>query len=124
MMYICSIRELKPVRMMEKIITDNLDAIIRIAQTHHVKALWLFGSATGRGIDANKFGIDSDIDFLVEFEEKIYNLEQYDPFDIYMDTYYALKQLLGREVDLVSTRAENSQRFKRNVERTKQPIYA
>lgn len=123
-MYICNIRRLKPVRMMEKIITDNLDAIIRIAKTHHVKALWLFGSAIGRGIDGNGFGTNSDIDFLVEFEEKIYNLEQYDPFDIYMETYYALKQLLGREVDLVSTRAENSQRFKQNVERTKQPIYA
>lgn len=109
---------------MEKIITDNLDAIRALCRRYYVKTLYVFGSATGRGIDGNTFGPDSDIDLLVEYEDIVYEAEHLDAFDIYMDTYYALKALLGREIDLVSARAQNSTRFKRNVEQTKQAIYA
>ncbi|MDF9829640.1 nucleotidyltransferase domain-containing protein [Parabacteroides sp. PF5-6] len=106
------------------LIANNLEEIIRIAKTHHVKGLWLFGSAAGQGIDGNTFGPDSDVDFLVEFDPEIYDIERYNSFDIYMDLCDALKELLGRNVDLVSTRARNSERFKRNVEQQKLFIYA
>jgi predicted nucleotidyltransferase len=49
---------------MINIIRNNIDEIIDACQKHHVKSLYLFGSAA-REKDFNE---ESDIDFLVDFE--------------------------------------------------------
>jgi predicted nucleotidyltransferase len=75
------------------------DEVIRILAGHRmqiralgVKSLALFGSVA-RGDDRP----DSDIDVLVEFHGAA-------TFDQYMDLKFLLEELLGRRVDLVSTR--------------------
>lgn len=108
---------------MEKIIIDNLEAIREICRRHYVKQLWVFGSATGVGIDGNPFGLQSDVDLLVEFEEKIYDFKLYDCADIYFDMIDALETLLDRKVDLVSVRAIRSERFRKYVEQQRQELY-
>jgi predicted nucleotidyltransferase len=72
---------------------DDILATIRANEARlrelSVTELALFGSfVRGEETDA------SDIDFLVEFEEKT--------FDHYMDTKHLLEMLLGRKVDLGS----------------------
>ncbi len=57
-----------------------------------VRSLALFGSVA-RGEE----GPDSDVDLLVEFEPPL-------GFDRYMDAKFRLEALLGRPVDLVTTR--------------------
>lgn len=59
----------------------------------HVKSLALFGS-----VARDEAGLDSDVDVLVEFDGP-------GTFDCYMDLKFALEDLLGRSVDLVTTRA-------------------
>ena len=68
-----------------------------------VKSLEIFGS-TARG-DARP---DSDIDFLVEFQEP-------PSFDRYMDVKLYLEDLTGRRVDLV-TRAALKPRLRPSIE--------
>jgi predicted nucleotidyltransferase len=63
---------------------SNLDTLRR----HKVRKLGLFGSAA-----RSEEGGQSDLDFLVEFEEK--------SFDNYMDLKFFLEELFGRKVDLV-----------------------
>jgi len=72
---------------------DDILATIRANEARlrelSVKELALFGSfARGEATDA------SDIDFLVEFDEKT--------FDNYIDTKHLLETLFGRKVDLGS----------------------
>lgn len=109
---------------MVPLITDNLDAIIRIARAHHVKSLYVFGSATGHGIDGNEFGPDSDVDFLVEFTDIIYDFENFDAASNYFDLVDQLEALLGRRVDLVNRNTITRPRVKQYIEQQKQFIYA
>ena len=109
---------------MVPLITDNLNAIIDIARAHHVKALYVFGSATGRGIDGNEFGPDSDVDLLVEFTDIIYDFENFDAADNYFDLVEQLETLLGRRVDIINRNTITRPRFKQFVEQQKQTIYA
>lgn len=109
---------------MVPLITENLEQIRALCREYHVKTLYVFGSAAGEGIDGNAFGPESDVDLLVEFEDFIYDFELHNPADYYFGLYYALKELLHREVDLVSSRARHSEQFKKYVEQQKQFIYA
>jgi predicted nucleotidyltransferase len=75
------------------------DIVQMLAQYHTqishlgIKLLAVFGSVA-RGDDRP----DSDIDVLVEFQGPA-------TFDQYMELKFLLEELLGRRVDLVSTRA-------------------
>lgn len=109
---------------MVPLIKDNLDAIITIARAHHVKSLWLFGSATGRGIDGNEFGPHSDVDFLVEFEDIVYDFENFNANDNYCSLEEKMEALLGRKVDFVTRIYIRNPYFKKNVEQQKLKIYA
>lgn len=65
-----------------------------IMERYHVKRIGVFGSFA-RGEEKE----GSDVDVLVEFEEK------YESFDNYMDLKYFLEDLFGRKVDLVTVDA-------------------
>ena len=67
-----------------QIIAQNKSALRRFG----VRALGLFGSAA-----RNENTSASDLDFLVEFEKKT--------FDVYMDLKFFLEDLFGCKVDLV-----------------------
>lgn len=65
-----------------------------IRERYHVKRIGVFGSFA-RGEEKE----GSDIDFLIELEEK------YETFDNYMDLKFFLEDLFGRKVDLVTVDA-------------------
>lgn len=92
----------------------DIDKIKELCKQNKVKTLFAFGSVT-----RDDFHTDSDIDLVVDFEEK-------DPF-IYSDLYFNLKSkledILNREVDLLEERAIKNRFFRQNLESTKIPLY-
>ncbi|PKP44329.1 MAG: nucleotidyltransferase [Bacteroidetes bacterium HGW-Bacteroidetes-13] len=97
-----------------KIDKKNIAEIKKLCKNYKVKSLFAFGSVT-----REDFGDDSDIDFLVDFEEN-------DPFK-YTDLYFGLKdkleKLLKRQIDLIEERGIRNRIFRKEVDQTKVPIY-
>ena len=82
----------------------------------NIKELALFGSVL-----RDDFRPDSDVDFLVTFEEDTH-WSLFDMFDIQDD----LKEIMGREVDLVERRAvERSENYirRRHILQSLEPVY-
>lgn len=98
-----------------RLIEINLPQIYTLCQTHKVKTLSVFGS-----ILTNRFNNDSDVDLLVDFNSDI-NHNNY--ADNFFNFYYALKSLLGRNIDLVDYSAIKNPYFKEEIEETKRVIY-
>lgn len=109
---------------MEKIITDNLEAIRDICRRHHVARLWVFGSAaTGIGLDGNPFGPESDVDLLVRFDKEVYKDNHAGYGDNRDELHAELEAALGRKVDLISVTGLTRARFITNVKKQKQDLY-
>ncbi len=100
---------------MNQPISENRDEISRLCRAYGVVRLDVFGSAVG-----GEFGDDSDLDFLVVFSRE----EGANAFHQYFDFKEALSRLLGREIDLICDHAIKNPIFKREVEATRQPLYA
>ncbi len=91
----------------------DLDALCRRFQ---VRRLEIFGSAATGAFRAE----DSDLDFLVEFEEP--SVAGY--ANRYFGLLESLEQLFGRPVDLVVASAITNPFFRESVERSKALLYA
>lgn len=67
----------------------------------------------------DNFSLDSDIDFVVDFDEK-------DPIK-YTDLYFQLKdrleQILKRQIDLIEERGIKNSFFRKEIEESKVVIY-
>ena len=89
------------------------DAIVALCKSLSVKRLYLVGSAVRPDFDKEK----SDIDVMVEFEgqEKL--------FYRYFDLKEGLEKLLGRNVDIIQSKAVKNPYIQRNLERDKVAIY-
>ena len=101
---------------MPGIIERNRDRIEHLCNDFGVNRLHVFGSA---GRDDFKLG-ESDLDLLVEFEP----MAPYDRVDAYFGLLEALRALFGMEVDLVMEGAVKNPYIARDIERTKQVLYA
>ena len=76
--------------------------------------MYAFGSVV-----RDDFNNDSDIDLVVDFNEK-------DPFtytDLYFNLKSKLEELLKRQIDLIEERAIKNPIFKQQLEKTKVKIY-
>ena len=97
-----------------KIEEPKIEQIQELCKANRVKSLFAFGSVTRDDFDES-----SDIDLIVDFEEK-------DPFK-YTDLYFGLKskleKILKRQVDLLEERAIRNRIFKQHLESTKVKIY-
>lgn len=100
---------------------ENLDFIKSYYQNikllclqYQVLKLYVFGS-----ILTKQFNSDSDIDFLVEFDQ----IELQDYADNFFDFKYSLESLFRREIDLLEVKAISNPYFKKNVDYSKQLIY-
>ena len=100
---------------MQDIIRKNLEEIRNICASLNVKKLYVFGSAS-----KGSFRPDSDIDLLVSFNE---NLSFEDYADNYFELHYRLRDLLHREIDIVTERSLHNPYFIQNVNKTKKLIY-
>lgn len=93
---------------------EQIALIQDLCKSSQVKSLFAFGSVT-----RNDFKESSDVDLVVDFEEK-------DPFR-YTDLYFHLKEeiegILQREVDLLEERAIRNRLFKEQLDESKVKIY-
>lgn len=91
----------------------ELDALCR---RFGVARLEIFGSAAEENSDRET----TDLDFLVEFEKR----ESMNLADQYFGLLFALEGLFGREIDLLTPRSLRNPYFIREVDRTRQILYA
>jgi uncharacterized protein len=102
--------------MSQQQINIPLKQIEAFCQRWKVKELALFGSVLRKD-----FRPDSDVDFLVTFKEEA----RWSFFEM-IDMQDELKEILGREVDLVERRAvERSENYirRRHIMQSLEPIY-
>ncbi|MFH1112942.1 MAG: nucleotidyltransferase domain-containing protein [Pseudomonadota bacterium] len=90
---------------------DRIDVFCR---KWRVKELSLFGSVVGRN-----FGPDSDVDVLVELQPG-HGLTLYD----WIDMMEELREVFGRDVDLVAKGGLKNPLRRREILRTAEVIYA
>ncbi len=102
---------------MIKLIADHLTEIRQLCKSYDVETLELFGSAAEES-DFNETG--SDVDFLVGFAKNAKGR--------YAKNYFAmleaLKNILGREVDLVMPDAVSNKYFLESINKTRKVVYA
>ena len=97
-------------------ITEKLDAVRALCEKYDVQRLTLFGSAVKGTFDRER----SDVDFAVEFRPHP------DPVvrgERYWDLLFALQDLFGRHVDLVSVQAIKNPYFLQVLELSQRPLY-
>lgn len=100
--------------MMALKIRPYLSKLRELCSTHHVNQLYLFGSATNEN-----FGDQSDIDFLVRFED--FDRKEY--FNNYMSFKERLHQLFQRNIDLLEEQTLTNEVLANSVNRSKKLIY-
>ena len=96
------------------VIERNINQIVSLCKKHKVSMLYIFGSVL-----TDRFTDDSDVDFLVEFE----NVDIQDYFDNYMDFKEKLEALLNRQIDLVENQAIRNPIFRMVIDRDKRLVY-
>ena len=101
---------------MIELLRQHQHRIADLCRRYRVRRLEVFGSAASDSFDETQ----SDVDFLVEFDEGYSE----GPFAQYFDFQAALKELLGRDVDLVETQAITNPYFACAVNRTREVLYA
>lgn len=90
--------------------------IATLCHAHGVLRLYVFGSALRDDFDP----ATSDVDFLVEFAPMDGHSKAHSYFDLLDD----LRELLDTDVDLVMAGAVKNRYIARDIERTKQIVYA
>lgn len=97
-----------------KISERNIERIKQLCKEYRVKNFSVFGSVL-----SDNFTSDSDIDFVVDFEEN-------DPIK-YTDLYFQLKedleQILKRQVDLIEERGIKNSFFRKELNESKVVLY-
>ncbi len=88
--------------------------ISSLCKKHGVKSLYAFGSVLSGNYDE-----DSDIDFVVEFE----NIKLEDYADNYFDFKFSLQGILKRPIDLLEEKAIRNPFFRQVVDQQKQLVY-
>lgn len=97
-----------------KIDEPKIEQIQKLCKSNKVKFLFAFGSVT-----RDDFSESSDIDLVVDFDEK-------DPFkytDLYFNLKSKLEEILKRQVDLLEERAIKNRIFRQQLDNTKVKIY-
>jgi hypothetical protein len=92
------------------------EAIADVCRRHGVVHLYLFGSAAGQEFRPG----ESDVDLLVEFGPIGGHAKAHAFFNMRDE----LEAMLGTRVDLVMTGAVRNRFIAREIERTKQTLYA
>jgi predicted nucleotidyltransferase len=96
------------------IVDENIELIIKLCNKHKVSKLFVFGS-----ILTNQFKDESDIDFVVDFE----NVDLSEYADNYFDFKYALENIFNRKVDLLEDKAIRNPFLKKSIDSSKMLVY-
>lgn len=102
---------------MHPAIADKKDELARLCRRYEVARLEVFGSAaSGADFDART----SDADFLVEFDAD----SRMAPFDQFFNFADALRNTLGRPVDLLESSAVSNPYLRAAIDKSRKLIYA
>ncbi len=101
---------------MMPLIESNRAQVAELCRRHHVRSLQLFGSAARGAFDPET----SDLDFLVEY----LNVPESEGADCFFGLLADLRELFGREVDLVETAAIRNPYFLRSIAKDRVVLYA
>lgn len=96
------------------ILENHIKTFNRLCQRHKVEKMYLFGSAL-----KDNFSDKSDIDFLVRFQP----MELAEYFENYMNFKQSLKDLLGREIDLLEEQTLKNPILIKSINRSKELVY-
>ncbi len=102
---------------MHAVIADKREELVELCRRHGVVRLEVFGSAA-RAADFDPQA--SDADFLVEFDLQSAPAT----LDQYFDFRDALRDALGRPVDLVEPRAVRNPYLRSAIDQSRELIYA
>lgn len=96
--------------------TANTKAKLKaIFKKHKIVSAYVFGSVL-----TDKFSEKSDVDFLVNIEQ---GLDPVEAGGHLWNIYYDLKDLLNREVDVLTERSLKNPYFIKEINQTKYPLY-
>ena len=99
---------------MNKIISENIEAIKIICARYNVKELYAFGS-----VSTDRFTDKSDIDLLVSFKPMSYG----DYSDNYFDIAEKFEKVFSRKVDLITEKSLSNPYFIESVNKSRVQIY-
>jgi uncharacterized protein len=102
-------------------VKNNIDKITDACKKHHVKSLYLFGSAAR----VNDFTENSDIDFLVNFEP-VHGNSDTDIFlmaNNYQSLVQKLQSITNRKIDLLQEKNIRNKYLKYFINKEKQLVY-
>ena len=100
---------------MQQILKNNLKELKKICKSLKIKNLYAFGSVMSKN-----FRKDSDIDFLISFDDDI-SVKEYT--DNYFLLYQKLKELFQREIDIITERTLSNPYLIEDINETKELIY-
>lgn len=96
-------------------LTEYKAELQSVFEQHKVIYAYVFGSAT-----STNFNNESDVDFLVKFSD---NLEPLEKGELWWNLHDSLRNLLKREIDIVTESSLKNPYFIEELENTKQLIY-
>ena len=102
---------------MTSIVQEKIPQLVELCKKYRVDRMYLFGSAA-RGTDFDPE--TSDFDFLVSFSEE---LAPEDRGENFFELMWALDELMGRQVDLLTEKQLTKPRLIESINRDKQLIY-
>ncbi|MHB9054496.1 MAG: nucleotidyltransferase family protein [Thermoleophilia bacterium] len=101
---------------MTDLLKGRREEIAKACERHGVARLDVFGSALREDFRPG----ESDLDLLVEFKP----MELYERVEAYFGLLDDIRKLLNHKVDLIMVGAVKNQYIARDIERTKQLLYA
>ncbi|MBE0663711.1 MAG: nucleotidyltransferase domain-containing protein [Bacteroidales bacterium] len=101
---------------MQPILEKRKEELKNICEELKIRRLYAFGSA----VTADKFRENSDIDFLISFEDSILP-EEYS--ENYFQLQYKLRELFDRKIDVITERSLSNPYFIESVNKNKVLIY-
>ena len=100
-----------------KMIEMNMDKIVALCKKYKVAKLWVFGS-----ILTPRFNDESDVDFIVDFDEK--QIELLDYADNFFDFIHEIEDVVGRKVDRVVNKSIKNRFFRAEVDETRKLLWS
>jgi len=101
---------------MQPVIEQRKEELRNICERLKIRRLYAFGSA----VTSDKFSENSDIDFLISFDDKI-SPEEYS--ENYFQLQYSLRELFNREIDIITERSLSNPYFIESLNKNKVLIY-
>ena len=89
--------------MIHPFLQSHLPLVIELFKKHKIASAYAFGSVV-----TDKFNDESDVDLLVDLQ---HGLDPLDAGEHLWDLYYELKDLLHREVDVLTVRSMKNPYF-------------